>query len=102
KRAGEEVSLDDVEASTAPPQDPADPLSSLVKKEQRRAMRDTIAELPEKMRQCLTLRLDQELSYAEIAVVMRLEINTVKAHLFQARQRLSERLAVRFPEEPEA
>jgi DNA-directed RNA polymerase specialized sigma24 family protein len=44
------------------------------------------------MRRCLALRVEQDLKYREIASVMRLSIDTVKAHLFQARQRLKETL----------
>jgi RNA polymerase sigma-70 factor (ECF subfamily) len=55
-------------------------------------MRGAIRELPDQMRKCLTLRIDHELSYAEIAVVMRVKIDTVKAHLFQARKKLEEEL----------
>lgn len=44
------------------------------------------------MRNCLLLRLDQGLSYPEIAALMRLSQDTVKAHLFQARRRLKQRL----------
>jgi RNA polymerase sigma-70 factor (ECF subfamily) len=44
------------------------------------------------MRQCLTLRLYHQLAYQEIAVVMKLSIETVKAHLFRARKKLQERL----------
>jgi DNA-directed RNA polymerase specialized sigma24 family protein len=52
------------------------------------------------MRQCLKLRLEQELEYQEIASDMRLSIDTVKTHLAQGRQRLRERLGDPSREEP--
>jgi RNA polymerase sigma-70 factor (ECF subfamily) len=49
---------------------------------------DTAPEAAPRQQRCLTLRLYQELKYREIASIMKLSINTVKAHLFQARERL--------------
>jgi DNA-directed RNA polymerase specialized sigma24 family protein len=39
------------------------------------------------------MRLYHQLSYGEIAAVKKISIETVKAHLFRARQKLKERLA---------
>ena len=64
------------------------PLDHTLHEERRAALRRAIQELPEQMRRCTELRIDQELSYREIAVVMRLSIETVKVHLFQARKKL--------------
>ena len=44
------------------------------------------------MGRCTRLRVYQDLSYREIAVAMRLSIDTVKVHLFQARRKLKETL----------
>jgi RNA polymerase sigma-70 factor (ECF subfamily) len=69
--------------------------------ERRHALRAAMAELPDKMRRCLALRVDQDLKYREIATVMQLSIETVKAHLFQARKRLGEKLSdLAVEEEP--
>ncbi|HUP43451.1 MAG TPA: sigma factor-like helix-turn-helix DNA-binding protein, partial [Thermoanaerobaculia bacterium] len=54
--------------------------------------RSAVAELPDQMRDCLTLRLYHDLAYREIAVIKKLSIETVKAHLFRARKKLEERL----------
>ncbi len=51
------------------------------------------------MRRCLLLRVDQDLKYREIAELLRISIETVKAHLFQARQLLRVRLETDFAEE---
>lgn len=92
KRAAVEVSLDSTMEHS--PQLSGAHLSpaELEAEDRRRVMRKAISELPEKMRRCLILRIYQDLSYREIATVMRLKIDTVKAHLFQARKRLQQRL----------
>ena len=59
----------------------------------REAVRAEIALLPPKYRAALILRHIQELSYEEIADVMRAPIGTVKTHLFRARALLKERLS---------
>jgi len=58
----------------------------------REAVRAEIALLPPKYRAALILRHIQDLSYEEIADVMRAPIGTVKTHLFRARALLKERL----------
>ena len=47
-----------------------------------------IGELPPQQRLCMELRVYQERSMQEIAAALRISPETVKAHLFQARQRL--------------
>lgn len=107
KRAGHHIPLDDSgTAQTSASEgrtvvDPASdrgPLDDVLNGEQRQVLRQAIASLPEQMRKCLLLRLYQELSYKEIARVMRLSEETVKAHLYQARQRLRAQLADYFGE----
>ena len=61
--------------------------------EVRETVRAEIALLPPKYRHALVLRHLQELSYEEIADVMRMPIGTVKTHLFRARALLKERLS---------
>ncbi len=60
--------------------------------ELREQVRTEIAGLPAKYRAVLVLRHLQELSYEEIAQVMRVPIGTVKTQLFRARALLKERL----------
>lgn len=93
KRSGHEISREDLDAPEASLAMVDDQLDAMLEKERREAMREAVDELPERMRKCLTLRIDQQLSYAEIAVLMKLKIDTVKAHLFQARQRLKQKLS---------
>jgi RNA polymerase sigma-70 factor (ECF subfamily) len=93
KRSAEEVSRDAMEHPEPTLAVPARQLHGLVADERRRELRAAVAELPEQMRHCLTLRLYHQLSYQEIAAVKKLSIETVRAHLFRARKRLRETLA---------
>lgn len=93
KRAAVEVSRDGMENPEATLAVPGRQLDGLLDEERWRALRAAVAELPEQMRDCLTLRLYHQLSYNEIAVVKKISIETVKAHLFRARHRLQEKLA---------
>ncbi|MDH3402901.1 MAG: RNA polymerase sigma factor [Acidobacteriota bacterium] len=62
--------------------------SSVLRDERRRILRRAVAALPAQRRRCIVLWAYRELSYEQIAVVMRLSIGTVKAHLAQARRQL--------------
>ncbi len=68
-------------------------LASDAEAQVRDVVRAEIALLPPKYRAALILRHIQDLSYEEIAVVMRAPIGTVKTHLFRARALLKERLS---------
>lgn len=76
----------------ASPSTVASPLDHLVREEQLAALRTAIGELAPQQRLCMELRVYQERSVQEIAVALRISPETVKAHLFQARQRLGEKL----------
>jgi len=65
---------------------PADRL--LEDAERRAALHAALATLPARQRQCLTLRVRDELSYAEIAALLRLDPLTVRNHIAQAKKRL--------------
>lgn len=96
KRKGVEVSLEtggqageaEDPAAVEPPPAPPTALNDLVEEEKKKALSDAIRELPEQMRTCFLLRYEQGRTYEEIAVLMRVSINTVKAHLHQAKKRL--------------
>jgi len=70
----------------------ASPLDAIVRRERLEALREAIGELAPKQRLCMELRVYQERSVQEIAVALRISPETVKAHLFQARQRLWDKL----------
>ena len=98
KRAAHTVSLDPGEGEDSP--DPAvevrsrqaSPERTVYEKERREALHRVIDGMPPQMRRCLVLRLERELKYREIATLLKMNIETVKAHLFNARQRLKEAL----------
>ena len=72
------------------------PLDESLLKERSQRLREAIEKLPDQMRKCLILRVYHDLKYREISIAMRLSIDTVKAHLFQARRRLQEDLGEYF------
>jgi RNA polymerase sigma-70 factor, ECF subfamily len=93
KRAGEEVPLDGPEETAVEALSTLlGPAEEALGRERSRILREAIDKLPAQMRRCLVLRVDQDLKYREIAAVLRLSPETVKAHLFQARKRLEEEL----------
>ena len=92
KRAAVTVASEEVGELTAPAAAEQGQLSGVLLEERRRAVSEAVSELPEQMRQCLALRLGQELSYREIAVVKRISVETVKAHLARAKRKLTEKL----------
>lgn len=63
-------------------------LERLLEDERNRLLHDAVSALPARMRQCVLLRIDQDLKYREIGNVLGISIETVKVQLFQARQRL--------------
>jgi RNA polymerase sigma-70 factor (ECF subfamily) len=80
--------------------DPVDesegPLRELLTGERSKILTEALRELPPQMRRCVELRVHRDLKYREIAELMRISIETVKAHLFQARQILRSRLSGYF------
>jgi len=77
-----------------------DPRDEILARERRRKLREAVTRLPERMRRCVTLRIERGLKYREIAVIMQISIDTVKTQLYQARHRLKEDLQEYFdPEE---
>ena len=100
KRGAREVPLEDeddggpverIAAADAPA-----PGEEMLRKERSRLLRQAIDRLPDQMRKCLVLRIDQELKYREIAALMRLSPETVKVHLLKARKKLQEDLGPYF------
>lgn len=92
KRSALEVSQDDEAVSAPTLAAPPEQLDALLDHERRTALRTLVEQMPEQMRKCLTLRLYQELSYREIAVILKIKIDTVKVHLFRGRERLRQEL----------
>jgi len=98
KRDGLEVPLDTTGAETAMIDEnhEDDALGTLLTEERVRKLREAMEGLSPQMRQAVMLRVDRDLKYREIADEMRVSIETVKAHLYQARQHLRDKLADYF------
>ncbi|HEV3460036.1 MAG TPA: RNA polymerase sigma factor [Thermoanaerobaculia bacterium] len=73
------------------------PLDETLHRERLESLRAKLKLLPPQMRRCVFLRLYQDLKYREIAALLRISIETVKAHLHQAQKRLM----VDFPDRPD-
>ena len=91
---GEPAAPVPVATSAAP-----DPQDEVLADEKGRELRAAVGRLPKRMQRCVTLRIDQGLKYREIAVIMQVSVDTVKAQLYQARQRLKEDLQEYFDPE---
>ena len=97
KRAFRELSLDEPETAgdaalserlVDESVDATGPEDRLLRSERMNVLLEAIDELPDRMRKCLILRSFQDLTYEEIAAVMKLSPETVRSHLFHARRRL--------------
>ena len=101
KRDGQEESLSghDEDTLRAVPhhqqQGPNSALDALLARESMEELMEAISQLPPRMRQCMLLRVVQEYPYREIAKLLRISIETVKAQLHMGRNKL--RLALTQP-----
>jgi len=69
------------------------PLDQIEERELQRALARAIANLPDIYRVVVTLRYTEELSYEDMAAVLKLPVNTVRTHLFRAKATLRKSLA---------
>lgn len=102
KRRGQDVSLDDfagsreawrLESSPVLRSGEEDPLAALIERQQREALDAALAELPPQMRRCVLLRVRSAFKYRQIAGVLGISVETVKAYLHQAQDRLKVELS---------
>ena len=104
KRAATVLSLEEGESDDRPSiaarlaDQSADPLTVALEKEKLEKLRDALEHLPQQMRRCAQLRVVHDLSYQEIAALMGISVNTVKAHLHQAQKALRTQLSSYFDE----
>lgn len=68
------------------------PETVLAAQEVAAAVNDALAQLPEELRQAVTLREIEGLSYEEIATAMDCPIGTVRSRIFRAREAISARV----------
>ncbi len=68
------------------------PESMMMSKEIARTVSDTMEQLPEELRDAITLRELEGLSYEDIATIMNCPIGTVRSRIFRAREAIAEQL----------
>lgn len=78
--------------------DPQSPAAPLMREELATVTRQIVDKLPEKYRTILILREFEDLSYNEIAEVLKCNLGTVESRLFRARQRFKDQLERCHPE----
>lgn len=66
--------------------------AELEARDRQEVVREQLSNLPAKYRMVLVLRHLQEMTYEEMAEILKMPIGTVKTHLFRARNLLKERL----------
>lgn len=103
KRGAPEMSLDSLveDVDEPPPAEelpagagrPEDPLRGFLGRERVERVVAAIEGLPPKQQRCLRLKVFQERTYSEIAVLLGISEQTVKSHIHQARRRLAEEVA---------
>jgi RNA polymerase sigma-70 factor (ECF subfamily) len=72
--------------------DSSTPERELMRQEVERTVFETVEALPEELRQAITLREVDGLSYEEIAETMNCPIGTVRSRIFRAREAIDEKL----------
>lgn len=87
------VRLDALDPQALQPHaDQLDPLGDLLAKREAERVRAAIARLSEDLREIIVLREFEELSYAQIALVVDVPVGTVMSRLSRARRQLKELL----------
>lgn len=64
------------------------PDKEMILSQRKKFLDDAINSLPQKYRQVIIMRHQEELEYQEIAQILKLPLGTVKAHIFRAREML--------------
>lgn len=80
---------DETFRSRSEPSTDESPESTLAAKEIGQVVNDALAALPEDLRQAITLREMEGLSYEDIAELMNCPIGTVRSRIFRAREAIS-------------
>jgi len=70
--------------------DEAGPLAALQDEERKQWVRDSLARLPETLRQTLLLAYHEDLKYREIAEILKIPVGTVKSRLHAALAKLQQ------------
>lgn len=93
----QQVPIDDVVLSRNP-----GTVESLIRKETRNRLRISVAELPEKQRLTVMLRIQEQKTFEEIAVILCCSTGTAKANYHHGVQKLKSMMAGKEADEPAA
>jgi RNA polymerase sigma-70 factor (ECF subfamily) len=74
------------------------PQKAMLEKEKLALLHDALLELPEQCRRCTLLYVNNELKYHQIADLLGISLNTVKAHLHKAKGDLRRKMGRYFGE----
>lgn len=94
RRTGTREFADGDDADALAPHEPGTPETALIARAEIESLRRAIAALPPHYRDVLVLVELAERSYAEVAAICGLELNTVRSRLFRARALLARWLAL--------
>jgi RNA polymerase sigma-70 factor (ECF subfamily) len=71
-------------------------LDAILEEERKEKLYKALGGLPARMRECILARVHEDLKYREIADLMGIDIGTVKAQIYQAKERLKKELGPYF------
>lgn len=91
-RSAQNVSLDAMPLDR--PDNAADPLQQLARKNSVERVRDVMNSLPEKQRTCMQLRDFEGKAYKEIALILGITEEQVKINIFRARKTIKEKITL--------
>lgn len=98
---GDDIEVEDAQLfdGAARLRDTATPERELLRQEIEQTVFDVVEQLPEELKEAITLREADGLSYQEIAKIMDCPIGTVRSRIFRAREAIDERLQPLLSEE---
>ncbi len=86
----------------AEPRDPSlDPESRVLRNELMEKVRRALRKIPDMYKQVIRMHFFEGLSYLEISRILSVPVNTIKSHVFRAKQLLRIRLGVYVLDHPE-
>ena len=84
--------VDGADLNEVPDYSTLSPLSQILRREERREVREQLIRLPEKYKVPLVLRYYKQMSYSEIARALKRQIPAVRMMIFHAKEQLRRNL----------
>lgn len=97
-RSAPKATKDDVLAAVSAPVDPDEHGAAVDRKQLALHLKQAIEALPDKLKGAFVLRYLEQHSVADVAAILALPVNTIKTHLFRARNQLRSTLRWWFDE----